>query len=85
MVVFGVGWAGGDLVTVRGVGVGRGGATVRSRVVGEVVVGAIVDELEFCPNVKPTHEIRTEKTTNNLFISSSSKESSNGTDGEILN
>ena len=58
----------GVLLTVFGVGVGRGGATWRSRVVGDDVFGSTVDEFEFCANARPAHENRTEAATKSLFI-----------------
>ncbi len=66
-VALGFGSVAGVLVTVLGVGVGRGGATWRSRVVGDMF-GSVVDEFEFCANTKPAHEIRTEAATKSLFI-----------------
>jgi len=64
----GVAWVVGDFTTVFGVGVGFGGATVRVRVEGDVVVGSTVDELEFCANVRLAHEQTTEAMTRSLFI-----------------
>jgi hypothetical protein len=56
-----------DLVTVLGVGEGRGGATTRSRVVGDIV-GSVVDEFEFWAKARKAHEHRTETMASNLLI-----------------
>jgi hypothetical protein len=57
-----------DLVTDFGVGVGRGGAIVRSRIAGEGPVGSVVDEFEFCARHSAALENRIDEMAKSFFI-----------------